>query len=318
VERVRVRRPDAPAAEPPRPAHGIGRLVDGGPLQLTVAWKGANHTDNALDGFTAALNGEVQTGATLALDTPDALPGTDGYTLLWKDTALIVTGLRDPNGGLDPADPGIITALALSPARYGYAVEQYACAQAGTLGAALPNAYTYQLQASRGMTRPDVVVFDANNAEVGWFDITSDGSLGHIDRKTGSSWQTKPYVAEITYPALNLGQVGTGQLSIGQKVALKNTLKRAQKVWDDLVDRKRTHFLDVWKSYKGAEQGSKKSMRVVADLALGAAFSNHQITQSVAQSILRSFELLPKNYGYDPTGGTKAAGDMIIRAYQDV
>jgi hypothetical protein len=85
------------------------------------------------------------------------------------------------------------------------------------------------------MTRPDIVVQHNTKGEIGWFDITSEGSLGHIDLKTSSGWLTRMYVAEFTYSRLNVNTVGTSELSIPQRVALKNTIKRRTKAWETLV-----------------------------------------------------------------------------------
>ncbi|MBV9407537.1 MAG: hypothetical protein JO164_01855, partial [Candidatus Eremiobacteraeota bacterium] len=290
-------------------------------LQRTVEWKAANHPNATLDAFTAALNTAVQTAATLALQTPDSLPGTDGYTALWKETALIAKAVRDgttdDNGdAVDANDPAVKAALAFVPARYGYAIEAHASAQTDALQAALPAGYSFALQASRGMTRPDIVVANGTGAEVGWFDITSVGSRGHIDLKTGTSWQTKTYVAEITYPAFDISALDTGAMSIGQRVALRGALRRRKQAWAALVNAKKTHFRDVWVSYKGTEQTSKSQKKIYAKFALSGAFPRHEVTDGVAKSLLRSFDLLPRNYGFE-AGGSRSDGDAIIREYQE-
>jgi hypothetical protein len=172
------------------------------------------------------------------------------------------------------------------------------------------------LQASRGMTRPDFVVHDDNGTEVGWFDITSEGSLGHIDKKTGSGWTNKPYVAEITYKPLDVSDLGTGNISIGQKVVLRNAYKRRVKAWEQLVANKKKHFESVWGVYKGPEENSQQGKRDTAKFALGGPFPGLHITDTVAASLLRSFDLPVKQFGFQK-GGTRSEGDLIIQTYEN-
>jgi hypothetical protein len=264
--------------------------------------------------LAAALDGFVQKAAQVALESPEALAGVDGYTTLWQDTALLLMADRD---GLVEDDQAAEVAVAKSfgAARYGYAIESHACAQA--LGGALPDGYAYQLQASRGMTRPDIVVFDDSKAEVGWFDITSEGSLGHIDLKTGSSWKTKPYVAEFTYPPLDVSHLGTGKLSIGEKVKIRNAVRRRKKNWQDFVNTKCASFLGRWKYNGGPTDTAKSTKKSTARFSLETVFPGLAATDSVATSLLRAFGLTVSQFGYS-SGGSKATGEAILRDYEDV
>lgn len=83
-------------------------------------------------------------------------------------------------------------------ADFGYAIESIACKE---LGNAFGN-FDIKFQVSEGHTRPDIVVLHNNN-ELGWLDITSIKSKGHIFKKTGSGWKSKPFVYEIFYDELN-------------------------------------------------------------------------------------------------------------------
>ena len=88
-------------------------------------------------------------------------------------------------------------------AKFGYAVETF-------VNKSLKNkslhGFEVELQKSKGGTRPDIVL-NKDGKEVAWIDITSEDSIGHIKRKQSSSWKTKPFVAEVTYKALDLKEI---------------------------------------------------------------------------------------------------------------
>jgi hypothetical protein len=285
-------------------------------LRRHPVWKPANHLDNRFDAFVAALDQAVQDGATAALD-PARLPDTDGYLRLWRDTALILRGAID--GTLDLNDPDdvaeVTAAQRFGPARYGYAVESLACGSAG-LSAALPVGCSYQLQATRGMTRPDIVVTHATDGEIGWFDITSHASIGHIDRKTGNGWRTRPYVAEITYPVLDPTQIGTGNLGIGEAVARKNAIKRRKQDWENQIRATRRQFNHEWETREGEAQ-NKAGKQGAARASAAAVLGLFAATPIQTMSLLRALALSPKDFGFDQ-GGTKAAGEEMLREIFDV
>jgi hypothetical protein len=281
------------------------------PIQLAAAWKPDNHPNDTLDGFANKLNQLVAKGAKIALESPADLPGEDGYTTLWKDSAQIMAAIR-ARTLLNNTDE-TRAVISFAAARYGYAIEAYASSMTGDLQAALPQGYSFQLQASRGMTRPDIVVFNNNGVEVGWFDITSSASLGHIDKKTGAGWKNKPYVAEITYDPMDLAQLNTGGLSPAEGVVLRNTLGLWQQAWDTFVTGKKDHFSVL---YRGLVLGpiptSKEGKRDRAKDVLNIVFSPVYVTDGVAKSLLRSLDLNIRDFGFKD-GGTKAAGDHILR-----
>lgn len=91
-------------------------------------------------------------------------------------------------------------------ARFGYAIETFACANLPAQHAGL----TINFQVSTGHTRPDIVLTHPADGVVGWLDITSFDSFGHILGKDGAGWRTKPFVYEIFYKPLALPEVLTG------------------------------------------------------------------------------------------------------------
>ena len=98
-------------------------------------------------------------------------------------------------------------------ARYGYAVETLATNLMRTMTFAGLQVHS---QVAAGATRPDFVVSDGKD-QIGWLDVTSEKSKGHIFNKQHSGWKTRPYVAEILYP--NPGVLGLQQ----ERQALQRT-----------------------------------------------------------------------------------------------
>ncbi len=94
-------------------------------------------------------------------------------------------------------------------ARFGYAVETLV--NRVLESANLP--LDVELQATHGHTRPDIVLSEKGSNprnEVAWLDITSEASQGHIFAKDGGGWKNRPFVYEITYPALDPTKILTG------------------------------------------------------------------------------------------------------------
>jgi hypothetical protein len=292
-------------------------------VQRQVLWKRGNHPNTLLDPFTIALNASVQEGARRALLEVDALAGGDGYTDLWKDSAALVIALRDNTLDEDDMDEALV-ARRFAPARYGYAVEAYANAQVGALQAALPLGYTFQLQGSRGMTRPDFIVFNDDAEEAGWFDITSEGSRGHIDLKTGSGWRSREYVAEIIYPALDTTALSLGNSSIGIRVRARNIARRRRREWQDFVSDRRHWFAVRYDLYLSKPEFSRATTnsadnRNLTKAALHTALHldrNVKVTDTMAKDVLRAFGLRIQDYGFS-SGGAKSAGEMLLREVQD-
>ena len=112
-------------------------------------------------------------------------------------------------------------------ARYGYAVETYVNEKLSTLAGSLPFGYSVHKQVTFGGSRPDVVVRNGVQKDLAWFDITSEDSQGHIYLKYHRGWKDRPYVAEITYPALDLDAISSGaqlteeQIRLAQKARVQ-------------------------------------------------------------------------------------------------
>ncbi|HEY4941741.1 MAG TPA: hypothetical protein VII56_09950 [Rhizomicrobium sp.] len=186
------------AWEPARPA--VQPELDAQPwwgsvVQREVLWGGTNHPDAELDAFVAALQ-DLVTDAAEKAKTPQSLDSGIPFYKRWQATALAY--LQDNND------------KAFLHARYGYAVETYVNENLSTLAATLPDGFTVHKQVTFGGSRPDVVVRDGDKNDIGWFDITSSGSVEHIYLKSHAGWKTRPYVAEITYPALDPVTISAG------------------------------------------------------------------------------------------------------------
>lgn len=323
-----------PVAGPSRKATANAPLV-----QLQVAWKGGCHQDGAFDAFINAVSAIVEAGAQQALTAYDALTGADGYTALWKDTAALLMADRE---GEEPEDLNETNvARRFASARYGYAVEAYANALIPGRQGDLPPGYAITIQGGRGMTRPDIIVANAIGVEVGWFDITSANSLGHIDRKVGDGWRTKPYVAEITYVPFNINSLATSGAGIGVRVAARNAAQRRRAAWLEFVVEKRRSFNNILRPLVPAQEdaapGRGGPMRArnflrpvnvepagsIADkqqqtrTALHTLFPDENMTPITTKSLLRALGLPVVKYGFG-AGGSKADGETILRNYQEL
>jgi hypothetical protein len=256
----------------------------------------------------------VQKAAVTARDDVDTL-ADEGYELLWKDTAVILAA-GEPDGSDADELAEYKAATRFAPARYGYAIESVSSRQTDALQGALGVGYSFQLQASRGMTRPDIVVTRlADNSEVGWFDITSEGQKEHIFRKTGSGWKTKPYVFEITYPTLDPTKIGTGKKGIGERVAIKNAYKRRVAAWQSKVIFAKSFFENRWILEDG-ENKNKKDQQGLARSILAIYIGEPEISPDDTKSLLRLMGFNINKFGFDK-GGTTARGETILRGQEE-
>lgn len=117
--------------------------------------------------------------------------------------------------------------------QYGYAVEEYVniAVQNGTLPP--PRGYTISIQETHGGTRPDFVIRNVTNPARGdtpaWLDLTSLKSAGHIDKKLGTGWRKMPFVAELFYSPLILGNISmAGDYSIAARAHLNSAIRRQE------------------------------------------------------------------------------------------
>lgn len=87
---------------------------------------------------------------------------------------------------------------------FGYAVEEYvnrhkdSCPHLGE--------FTVEFQQRRGKTIPDIIIKKVDT-DIAWLDITSTGSIKHINKKNSPGWSTKPIVVELVYPALDISKI---------------------------------------------------------------------------------------------------------------
>ena len=297
--------PRKPALAAAQPSHAI---------QRRVAWKANNHPDNTLDGFANTLNGLVLDAATSAFDDATTLPDVDGYTRLWGDTANIIAGV-DPNTLEGDDLQEYRSARRFSNARYGYAVESLACSNHDALQTALPDGYTYQLQAGRGMTRPDIVVRDDDDDEVAWFDITSENSINHIDRKTHSGWRNKPYVAEILYPTMtNIDTLAQGNTNIAARVVRRNAFRRRRESWRSDVSSFSTRFEYKW--MQADMDGTARGARLPKAREILEEILEYMPTPQQAKSILRCLNVRLADVGVT-SGGSQSEGEKLLHEYFD-
>lgn len=278
-------------------------------MQRESVWKDDNHPDAYLDTFVGALNTLVGAAATLAL-SPDGLDDGSGYIELWKDTAVILRRIEDDEIDFDNEDEAreARAATSFAAARYGYAVETLACAETGTLNAALPAGCSFQLQGARGMTRPDIIVTHSAHGEIAWFDITSSGSIGHIDLKTGSGWRTKNYVAEVVYDPLDISAISASNSGIGERVARRNAMRRRIATWQQMTTEISDAIDTAWES---ADQSTVAS-RQAAIRSIVTGLVDVPDKPEAVKSILRAVGKNVTAYGYT-SGGSKSQGEAFLR-----
>jgi hypothetical protein len=290
----------------------LQRVASGSRLaQRKEEWKPDNHRDKALNAFVTTLDRLVETAARVAL-SPDDLDEGGGYLGLWKATAEILRGGDQDLGELTEDERAeLAVARRFAAARFGYAVETLACADIGALNGALPQGLQCALQAGRGMTRPDLIVVDGDGRDVGWFDITSANSIGHIDRKTGGGWRTKPYVAEITYEPLDIGAIGTSEMTVGERTKRRNAARRLAARWQEHVGRVRG-IVEGHYSQMAPQTKSKKEAAIRDAVSVALGFYD-RLPPMAVKSVLRAIGLLPKDFGMSAAGGSKADGETILR-----
>ena len=282
------------------------RVGSGQVIQRAVKW--GRKADTELDNYAGKLDELVTEGAQAALE-PDSLPITDKYITLWQDTAKMI--IEDRNS----KDAKLLRPFAA--ARYGYAVESYVNAKHKDIKA--PDGCEVTIQGTRGMTRPDFIMRYRDGSEVGWFDITSEASIGHIYKKAGSGWTSKPYVAEITYDPLDISSVADSNIGIGERVLIKNKAKKAKKSWSNLVNVYRMRFEFNYLTAKNEliSTPNKEKTRELARSAMAMAFDVDDFSPKEVKSLLSAFGLAPSAYRYDG-GGQKSEGNAILERYLDV
>jgi hypothetical protein len=185
------------------------------------------------------------------------------------------------------------------PATFGYAVESVACKMyfAPVIEAASALGLKVVLQATRGGSRPDIVLKDGYGKDVAWFDITSAGSVTHIDRKNSTKWLTLPDVAEITYPALDKAKLGLGSSSSSEQTQALIGAAELQVLKQKRADKMK--WLATYLPVAAFGIGNTKKRRENTEKEVGTLFG---LTKKLAPATTKSLlELGGKNlndYGY--------------------
>lgn len=208
-------------------------------------------------------------------------------------------------------------------ARYGYAVETLAT---WMMGATSFGKLQVQSQVAAGATRPDFVVFDDKKQQVGWLDVTSEASKGHIFKKQHSGWTTRPYVAEVLYPPPGVSDFGGGdQLSEQQKQSLQGIeTKNAENElnYDNGVEALGIVIEDALAEAAKLGPLAKVGAKATVTEALKGVFGD-ELTATTAGQILRCVEVIDvkgqrdsganwANWAFGP-GGYKEGRAAIIK-----
>jgi hypothetical protein len=160
---------------------------------------------------------------------------------------------------------------------------------------------TITLQATRGMTRPDVVV-KKDGTDIAWFDITSDASEGHHLLKHSTRWKTMPNVAEIVYPALVPAHLGAGAMDLRDRERAIANAAEARTVEEKMRARLEELQGTIPEPVASNNQTVK---RQTIETAIGQAFGFPKAPPRLAKGLLR---LLGRNLGHYGYKGAHAKG----------
>jgi hypothetical protein len=185
-------------------------------------------------------------------------------------------------------------------ARFGYAVETLASVKIKEMGEF--NGLKASLQESSGHTRPDVVL-RKDKKVVAWLDITAEGSKGHIHKKQSSLWKRQPYIAELIYPSLDLGNLlkdGNDPMVKG----LSSYLNTKKEIDEDRVDEQTTELGEALTKFgeeKGYDQGGNQSSKKTETVKflkndLKMDLGNNQ--KSSAHGALKYADLSAREFGF--------------------
>jgi Domain of unknown function (DUF4157) len=260
-----------------------------------------NRRDDQLDAFIDDLETIVAHYANAILTHP-LVAEIDGYTRRWN---AVYQRFRDGYH-----DPFLYSA-------YGYAIESYTLKDLPPLPPGLvQQGWSVHSQVTRGMTRPDIVVMDGDMTEQAWIDITSSASSGHIGNKTGSGWETRPYVCEILYPSLDPDELGVAEMTPEEKERHEGdiaNLKMESAARAVLISRA---LPDVDGIY------DKRAKRTLCETALGDLFElGGKLTPNATKSVLVFVEQwtaeanLLTRFGYtggDHQGRDRQTADLLI------
>jgi hypothetical protein len=303
----------------------VARRPEEDQIQREPAWK--RQADASYDGLVARLDKLVNDNAAFVVANPLAIPVDDGYVSRWNEVIASFASKLVETGNPEDA----FTQEPFIYAAFGYAVESLTNWQiaTGALNDVLPAHTKPRLQATRGHTRPDLVIVNETlGGDLAWFDITASNSETHINGKTGSGWSTHGWVAEVTYPSLTEETLTT----MAAKVASGKAGSSAS--LGDLAERVKAHrerqalqlgqaFLHVKTVldavddiYSAVKRRSKFNKKVGKAFGLTNADGKPWVVPSLAKGLLRllfgrgyftSYAKVANEAGYD--SGNQSGGD---------
>lgn len=127
----------------------------------------------------------------------------------------------------------------LMNAAYGYAIEEMVNEELRANYRHAISGYTISLQETHQYTRPDIVIYDNDQTQIAWLDITSENNKGHIYNKDGSGWTTTKFVAELLYDSFERENLRVSdEIGIGIRAKALSASRKAS-----IVDRNlQEHF----------------------------------------------------------------------------
>ncbi len=249
------------------------------------------------------LNTAVEKAFLYAIHDPtlSAYAGIDGHTEYWVDCWKNFLATGNTN---------------LLSAAFGYVVETLATV---IYLAGAPGGLEIELQGIRGDTRPDLILKDGKT-DVGWLDITSDGSDGHIWNKAG--WKNKAiHISEVTYPVFNPAVVEdnvahgrkyddkTDSKEVLSRVAYFKWIQEVRRIYWKKIGAK--FFGDP---FPGANKTKKRQYireRVAAYLGLPSS----ELPPLVLSSVMYAMGQGLGKHGYDSLAVNRAAGEHFLQAH---
>lgn len=254
----------------------------------------------AAERVVAKVDELVAQARELALDWSSFKDSESGYLKSWAETAEAYFSNPDE-------------VKEFLHARFGYAVETLCCQGLNVKEEGL----TVNFQVASGMTRPDIVLTDPDSkeAEVAWIDITASDSTGHIKKKAGSGWATRPVVAEVTYPSLDPTELLQHNSSailqgIGQLNLKKHAVSQAHKelAMENLQDDFDMFIADSEHNFSSSSGNQSKKKKAVTGFfeAQGLLSADSKHSQQTAKSALVKMGKTPGHFGYKKGGQSQS------------
>lgn len=267
-----------------------------GPIQRAIEpfQETADADQPEVKGFVGRLDGVMQAvwAQLISRRLKPAEKGIDGYTERWDKLLGIYLAHPTPDNA------------ALMPAAFGYVMESVVCKmRMPGIGAGL----SIHLQETNGNTRPDVVL-KKGETDVAWLDLTASESKGHILKKSGGGWSSRPHVYEITYPSISAEMIkgmidknpGGADLSLDDvekeyylKKAKENYMLRVTKA----LLRMALSGLDAKKSSM-SDTKTREEAREEVKLLLGIS-----VTPKDTANVLTCLDKDAKYYGFRKSAG---------------